>query len=56
MVSDAKFLRPAEVDVLRADATKARRVLKWEPTVSFPALVSMIVQADLERLRSMRQL
>ncbi len=47
---DAGLVRPAEVDVLRADPAKARRELGWKPTVSFPALVRMMVDADLERL------
>jgi GDPmannose 4,6-dehydratase len=51
VVSDPKYLRPAEIDVLRADASKARHILKWEPEVSFPELVRMMVQADVERLR-----
>jgi GDPmannose 4,6-dehydratase len=50
VVSDPKYLRPAEIDLLRADASKARHILKWEPTVSFPELVRMMVQADIERL------
>ena len=45
---DAKFLRPAEVDLLIGDASKARRVLGWEPEVDFPALVKMMVAHDLE--------
>ncbi len=49
---DERFLRPAEVDHLRGDATKARRVLGWEPTVSFPELVRMMVDADLALLRA----
>jgi GDPmannose 4,6-dehydratase len=48
---DPKLFRPAEVYTLRGDASKARRVLGWEPTVSFPELVKMMVDADLERLR-----
>src|SRR5688500_7022568 len=40
---DPAFLRPAEVDHLIGDASKARRVLKWEPTVSFEQLVAMMV-------------
>src|SRR5205807_559900 len=39
VVSDPRFLRPAEVDLLIGDATKARTRLGWQPTVSFPALV-----------------
>jgi GDPmannose 4,6-dehydratase len=45
---DSKFLRPAEVDLLIGDASKARSVLGWEPEVDFPALVKMMVAHDLE--------
>lgn len=45
---DPRFLRPAEVDVLCGDASKARRVLCWEPKVSFRELAQMMVEADLE--------
>jgi GDPmannose 4,6-dehydratase len=44
-------VRPAEVDLLQADATKARQELDWRPKVSFRELVAMMVDADLERLR-----
>jgi GDPmannose 4,6-dehydratase len=50
VVVDPRFLRPAEVDVLLADATKARARLGWVPTVSFDQLVCSMVDADLERL------
>jgi GDPmannose 4,6-dehydratase len=46
---DPKFLRPAEVDLLIGDASKARTKLGWEPEVDFPALVKMMVTHDLER-------
>ena len=46
--SDKRFLRPAEVDVLTGDATKAREQLGWKPRVDFPELVRMMVEADLE--------
>ena len=46
---DPKFFRPAEVDLLVADPSKARRELGWEPRVHFHELVRMMVQADLER-------
>ncbi|MCG2664841.1 GDP-mannose 4,6-dehydratase, partial [Brevundimonas sp.] len=46
-----KFLRPAEVDVLLGDATKARNHLGWTPEISFEALISEMVEADLARLR-----
>jgi len=49
--TDPKLLRPAEVHTLRGDASKARRVLGWEPKVSFNALIDMMVDADLERVR-----
>lgn len=45
---DARYLRPAEVDALCGDASKARRVLKWEPKVSFDSLVGMMVDHDME--------
>jgi len=48
LVVDERFKRPADVEDLRADATKARRVLGWEPTVGFEELVAMMVDADLE--------
>ena len=45
---DPKFLRPAEVDVLTGDASKAKEVLGWEPEVSFVQMVKMMVENDLE--------
>jgi GDPmannose 4,6-dehydratase len=51
VVVDEKFLRPAEVDVLVGDATKARATLKWKPEVAFPELIEMMVDADLATLR-----
>ena len=50
VVSDPKFMRPAEVDVLLADPSKARKELGWTPKVGFSELVAMMVDADLERL------
>ena len=47
---DPAFIRPAEVDVLQADPTKAQRELGWTPTVAFADLVGMMVDADLARL------
>ncbi len=52
VVVDPRYYRPAEVDILVSDPRKARRVLGWEPTVSFEDLVRMMVDADLELLRS----
>jgi GDPmannose 4,6-dehydratase len=45
---DERFMRPAEVDLLVGDPTQARQVLGWKPEVDFPALVAMMVEADLE--------
>jgi GDPmannose 4,6-dehydratase len=50
VVSDPRFHRPAEVDLLLADPTKARTELGWKPKVSFPELVAMMVNADMTRL------
>lgn len=46
---DPRFYRPAEVDLLVGDATKAKEKLGWEPEVSFEELIEMMVKADLER-------
>jgi len=51
VVQDERFFRPAEVDLLVADASKAHSILGWEPTVTFEELVHMMVDADAERLR-----
>jgi GDPmannose 4,6-dehydratase len=47
---DPRYFRPAEVDYLLADASKARRVLGWEPTVTFNELVHIMVDADLHKI------
>ncbi len=52
VVSDPKFYRPAEVDLLLADPSKGRRELGWSPKVRFAELVAMMVEADVERLAS----
>jgi GDPmannose 4,6-dehydratase len=52
VVTDPRFIRPAEVDLLQADPSKARRDLGWSPKVGFKELVAMMVDADLERLRT----
>jgi GDPmannose 4,6-dehydratase len=49
---DKAFMRPAEVDLLVGDASKAKRVLGWEPKVSFEEMIKMMVDADIERQRS----
>jgi len=51
VVIDPKFYRPAEVDLLVSDASKAREQLGWDPEYSFQQLVEMMVDADLEMLR-----
>jgi GDPmannose 4,6-dehydratase len=52
VVIDERFLRPAEVDLLVGDPSKARRELGWERTVDFAGLVAMMVDADLELVRA----
>jgi GDPmannose 4,6-dehydratase len=52
VVQDKKFLRPAEVDLLVADPSKARTKLGWKPRVAFTELVRMMVDADIERHRT----
>ena len=51
VVQDPRFMRPAEVELLVGDASKARRVLGWEPKVTFRKLVQMMMDADLELVR-----
>ncbi|MBT0565927.1 GDP-mannose 4,6-dehydratase [Williamsia sp. CHRR-6] len=46
--TDPRFMRPAEVDLLIGDATKARKVLGWEPEVDFDSLIRMMVRHDLD--------
>lgn len=50
VVQDERFYRPAEVDLLISDPSKARSVLGWEPAVSFRELVTMMVDSDVNRL------
>jgi GDPmannose 4,6-dehydratase len=54
VVQDPRFFRPAEVDLLVADPSKAAAVLGWAPKVSFSELVRMMVDADLERYERTR--
>jgi GDPmannose 4,6-dehydratase len=51
VVVDPQFYRPAEVDLLVSDPSRARTELGWEPIVSFPELIQMMVDADLEQLQ-----
>lgn len=50
VVQDPRFYRPAEVDLLVSDPSKAEKILGWTPTVRFEELVSLMVEADLARL------
>jgi GDPmannose 4,6-dehydratase len=52
VVTDPKFLRPAEVDHLLGDASKAKKNLGWQPEVDFKGLVHMMVEADLARYKA----
>ncbi|MFI5243068.1 MAG: GDP-mannose 4,6-dehydratase [Gemmatimonadales bacterium] len=52
IVQDPRFMRPAEVDLLVADPSKAKRVLGWTPKVPFQSLIEMMVEADLTRHRT----
>jgi GDPmannose 4,6-dehydratase len=51
VVQDERFFRPAEVDLLVSDPSRAKRELGWSPEVGFRQLVEMMVEADLERYR-----
>jgi GDPmannose 4,6-dehydratase len=51
VVTDSKFIRPAEVDLLVGDCSKAKEKLGWVPEVSFQELVKMMVDADIKRLQ-----
>jgi GDPmannose 4,6-dehydratase len=51
VVQDERFMRPAEVDLLIGDPSKARNVLGWQPKTSFPELVRTMVQADIALLK-----
>jgi GDPmannose 4,6-dehydratase len=55
VIQDERFYRPAEVDLLVSDPSKARSLLGWEPTISFKELVTMMADADLKRLSSKSQ-
>ena len=50
LVSDEKFFRPAEVHQLKGDCSKGKKILGWEPTVSFKELIRMMVDSDLKHL------
>lgn len=52
VTQDPRFMRPAEVDLLVGDPTKARKELGWEPEVTFQELVRMMVDADMELIKN----
>lgn len=52
VVQDERFMRPAEVDLLVGDPTKAGTKLGWEPEVTFEQLIQMMVEADLKLLKA----
>jgi GDPmannose 4,6-dehydratase len=52
---DSRFHRPAEVDLLIGDATKAKKILGWEPRTSFKQLVKMMVDADLKLVEQQKR-
>jgi len=54
VIVDPKFIRPAEVNILQGDASKARHVLGWKPKVTFEELVKMMVEADVKRYEDKR--
>jgi GDPmannose 4,6-dehydratase len=55
VVQDQKLFRPAEVDLLISDPTRARTILKWQPSVTFRELVEMMVQADMRQLSNLHK-
>jgi len=55
VVTDPRLVRPAEVDHLLGNASKAKKELGWEPEVNFEGLIKMMIEADLERLRGKKK-
>jgi GDPmannose 4,6-dehydratase len=55
VVQDPKLYRPAEVDLLISDPTRAHTILKWQPSVTFRELVEMMVQADIRQLSNLHK-
>ena len=51
VVQDERFMRPAEVDLLIGDPSKAKKILGWEPKVTFEQLIEMMVKADYDALK-----
>jgi len=55
VVQDPKLYRPAEVDLLISDPSRAHRILKWEPSITFRDLVEMMVEADIQQLSTLHK-
>jgi len=55
VVHDSRYLRPAEVDLLVGDSSKAHRQLGWKPKTTFKELVKIMVEADIELLKAHRE-
>lgn len=55
VIQDPKLYRPAEVDLLISDPTRAHTILKWQPSVTFRELVEMMVQADIRQLSNLHK-
>jgi GDPmannose 4,6-dehydratase len=51
-VQDERFMRPAEVDLLVGDSSKAHQILKWQPHVNFEQMIEMMVKADYDALKA----
>jgi GDPmannose 4,6-dehydratase len=51
LIIDPAFFRPAEVDVLLGDSSKARKALGWKPEIDLETMIKEMLDADLERLR-----
>lgn len=56
VILDPRFVRPAEVDMLVGDPSKAAQKLNWRPKVSFEELIAMMVEADIQRVTEQREL
>ena len=52
IILDENLVRPSEVDNLLADSTKAKKILKWKPKISFDDLVTSMVEHDLEQIEN----
>jgi len=54
VIVDEKFFRPAEVHELLGDASKARKILKWQPETSFEQLIKMMVDSDMKIIEKIK--